>query len=54
MNSKIKIQLRPNRKPKTTEFDDLGFEEKPPKAHKKPKPKINTEKDHSQDEVRNI
>ena len=47
------MQLRPNRKPKTTEFDDLGFEEKPPKAHKKPKPKINTEKDHSQDEVRN-
>jgi hypothetical protein len=47
------MQLRPNRKPKTTEFDDLGFEEKPPKVHKKSKPKIIAEKDHSQDEVRN-
>ena len=54
MSSKIKMQLRTNRKLKTTEFDDLGFEEKPPKAHKKPKPKIPAEKDHSLDEVRHI
>ena len=43
-----------NRKIKTTEFDDLGFEEKPPKTHKKSKPKIPAEKEHSLDEVRNI
>ncbi len=54
MNSKIKMQLRTNRKIKTTEFDDLGFEEKPPKTHKKSKPKIPAEKEHSLDEVRNI
>ena len=53
MNSKIKMQLRTNRKIKTTEFDDLGFEEKPPKAHKKSKPRIPAEKEHSLDEVRN-
>ena len=53
MNSKTKMQLRTNRKVKTTEFDDLGFEEKPAKNHKKAKPKIIPEKDHSLDEVRN-
>jgi hypothetical protein len=54
MNSKTKMQLRTNRKIKTTDFDDLGFEEKPPKSHKKSKPKITVEKDHSLDEVSNI
>ena len=54
MSSKIKMQLRTNRKIKTTEFDDLGFEEKPPKPHKKSKPKISAEKDHSLDEVRHL
>jgi hypothetical protein len=53
MNSKTKMQLRTNRKLKTTEFDDLGFEEKPAKSHKKSKPKIIPEKEHSLDEVRN-
>ncbi len=47
------MKLRTNRKLKTPEFDDLGFEEKPPKTHKKAKPKIIPEKDHSLDEVRN-
>ena len=54
MNSKIKMQLRTNRKIKSTDYDDLGFEEKPPKSHKKSKLKISAEKDHSLDEVRNI
>ena len=52
MNSKTKMQLRTNRKVKTPEYDDLGFEEKPPKSHKKSKPKIKAEKEHSLDEVR--
>ena len=51
MNSKTKMQLRTNRKLKNTEFDDLGFEEKPPKSRKKPKPRVTYEKDHSLDEV---
>ena len=54
MNSKTKMQLRTNRKLKTPENDDLGFEEKPAKSHKKSKPKISAEKDHSLDEVRHI
>ena len=54
MNLKIKMQLRTNRKIKTTEFDDLGFEEKPIKSHKKSKSKISGEKGHSLNEVRNI
>ena len=45
------MQLRKNRKQKSTEFDDLGFEEKPPKNHKRPKPKTSQEKVHSPDEV---
>jgi hypothetical protein len=53
MNSKTKMQLRTNRKVKTPEFDDLGFEEKPAKTHKKSKIKVIPEKDHSLDEVRN-
>ena len=53
MNLKIKMQLRTNRKIKTTEFDDLGFEEKPAKSHKKSKSKISSEKGHSMNEVRN-
>jgi len=54
MNLKIKMQLRTNRKIKTTEFDDLGFEEKPIKSHKKSKSKVSSEKGHSLNEVRNI
>ena len=54
MNSKTKMQLRTNRKLKNTEFDDLGFEEKPPKSHKKPKPRITLEKDHPFSEVRSF
>lgn len=54
MSSKIKMQLRTNRKVKSTDFDDLGFEEKPAKSHKKAKPKVVPEKDHSLDEVRKL
>ena len=46
------MQLRTNRKIKSIDYDDLGFEEKHPKSHKRSKPKITTEKDHSLDEVR--
>ena len=48
------MELRKNRKAKNTDYDDLGFEEKPPKPHKKSKPKILSEKEHSLDEVSNI
>jgi hypothetical protein len=49
-----KIQLRTNRKKKSTDLDDLGYEEKPTKTHKKSsKPKISPAKDYSMDEVRN-
>ena len=54
MNSKIKkmqMQLRQNRKKKLIDDEDLGYEEKPPKPHKKTKPKVTNEKDHSNDEV---
>ena len=54
MSSKTKMQLRTNRKVKSTDFDDLGFEEKPAKSHKRPKPKIIPEKEHSLDEVRKL
>ena len=48
------MQLRTNRKLKSTELDDLGFEEKPIKPHKKSyKPKISVDKDHSDDDVSN-
>lgn len=46
------MQLRTNRKLKSTELDDLGFEEKPIKTHKKSyKGKIAIDKDHSNDDV---
>ena len=49
------MQLRTNRKLKSTELDDLGFEEKPIKTHKKSyKAKITVDKDHSDDDVSNI
>ena len=49
------MQLRTNRKLKSTELDDLGFEEKPIKTHKKSyKAKIAVDKDHSDDDVSNI
>jgi len=53
MNSKNKMQmqLRPFRKKKTMGDEDLGYEEKPPKPHKKNKPKASIEKDRSLDEV---
>ena len=47
------MQLRTNRKIKSTDYDDLGFEEKPPKSHKRSKPRTNGEKDHLLDEVSN-
>ncbi len=49
------MQLRTNRKKKSTDLDDLGYEEKPTKAHKKTiKPKISPVKEYSMDEVRII
>ena len=49
------MQLRTNRKRKSTDLDDLGYEERPIKTHKKSnKPKIPVEKDYLRDEVRNI
>jgi len=53
MNSKNKMQmqLRPFRKKKSIGDEDLGYEEKPPKTHKKTKPKASIEKDRSLDEV---
>ena len=48
------MQLRTNRKRKSTDLDDLGYEERPIKTHKKSsKPKISIEKDYA-DEVKNI
>lgn len=48
------MQLRTNRKKKSTDLDDLGYEEKPMKSHKKTiKPKISPVKDYSLDEVNN-
>ena len=48
------MQLRQNRKKKSIGDDDLGYEEKPPKQHKKTKNKLSNDKDHSNDEVRII
>ena len=46
------MQLRTNRKRKSTDLDDLGYEERPLKAHKKSyKPKISAEKECTMDEV---
>ena len=46
------MQLRTNRKRKSTDLDDLGYEERPLKTHKKSyKPKISAEKDYTMDEV---
>ena len=47
----MQMQLRQNRKKKLIDDEDLGYEEKPPKPHKKTKPKVSNEKDHSNDEV---
>ena len=47
----MQMQLRQNRKKKLIDDEDLGYEEKPPKPHKKTKPKVSIEKDHSNDEV---
>ena len=53
MNSKNKMQmqLRPFRKKKSIGDEDLGYEEKPPKSHKKSKSKALIEKERSLDEV---
>ena len=53
MNSKNKMQmqLRQFRKKKSIGDEDLGYEEKPPKSHKKTKPKVSIEKERSMDEV---
>ena len=53
MNSKNKMQmqLRQFRKKKSIGDEDLGYEEKPPKYHKKTKPKVSIEKERSMDEV---
>ncbi len=46
------MQLRTNRKRKSTDLDDLGYEERPLKTHKKSyKQKITSEKDYTMDEV---
>ena len=47
----MQMQLRQNRKKKSIGDDDLGYEEKPPKPHKKVKAKPLNEKEHSNDEV---
>ena len=56
MNSKNKMQmqLRPFRKKKSIGDEDLGYEEKPPKSHKKSKSKAIIEKERSLDEVSSI
>ena len=47
------MQLRTNRKRKSLDLDDLGYEERPIKTHKKSsKPKISIEKDYANDEVK--
>ncbi len=49
------MQLRTNRKRKSTDLDDLGYEERPIKTHKKSnKQKISAEKEFALDEVNNI
>ena len=45
------MELRKNRKKKIMGDEDLGYEEKPPKPHKKSKSKMNQEKAHSNEEV---
>ena len=45
------MQLRQNRKKKSIGDEDLGYEEKPPKPHKRIKPKMIQDKDNSNDEV---
>ena len=45
------MQLREVRKKKSNRDEDLGYEEKPPKSHKKSKTRVQVEKVHSNDEV---
>ena len=47
----MQMQLRKNRKKKSIDDEDLGYEEKPPKSHKKAKAKASIEKDRSNEEV---
>ena len=48
------MELRKNRKKKIMGDEDLGYEEKPPKSHKKSKSKALIEKERSLDEVSSI
>ena len=45
------MQLRKNRKKKIMGDEDLGYEEKPQKSHKKAKSKLKQEKENSKEEV---
>ena len=45
------MELRKNRKKKIMGDEDLGYEEKPPKSHKKNKSKLKQEKENSKEEV---
>ena len=47
----MKMELRKNRKKKIMGDEDLGYEEKPPKSHKKNKSKLKQEKENSKEEV---
>lgn len=47
------MQLRTNRKRKSTDLDDLGYEERPIKTHKKSnKSKLSIDKEYALDEVK--
>jgi hypothetical protein len=50
----MQMQLRQFRKKKSIGDEDLGYEEKPPKSHKKTKPKVSIEKERSMDEFSNF
>ena len=45
------MELRKNRKKKIMGDEDLGYEEKPQKSHKKAKSKLKQEKENSKEEV---
>ena len=47
----MQMELRKNRKKKIMGDEDLGYEEKPPKSHKKNKSKLKQEKENSKEEV---
>ena len=45
------MELRKNRKKKIMGDEDLGYEEKPQKSHKKAKSKLKQEKENTKEEV---